>query len=328
LVVAIAVVAALFSCGKPATDQTPQSIAQPTPPTPSTPVESSTSFALGVVESGSQQSQHIEPIAHFTGTDWIHAWPAAEDESAPFPALTDVPEAWLGGPLPRTWTLWIDGSAPVSARVLKTYREAGCSVPIVLGLDTRAPDGQSNGHGLAVSTAQSVAPVRPINSSDPDWQELAAAATAALIEHRAEAVEKAYMKEAERAAFSAQLPQLPVTLDAVYRSAEDRTVYYFQANQWTKPRDMEAPHVQVWGWMRRDESGHYHPMAVEGRAGAGSEEGMLSPQRQSPLGAIRTAGRTFWILWNSGLESYAYDITEITPTEIITRLRDVGGGGC
>lgn len=332
---ALAVVAALAACNKSADDHTPTaSAAAPAAAVPETQAGTAPgSFALGIVESlEGQEPVHVEPIAHFTGTEWIHAWPNPDDAGSPFPALEDVPTEWLGRPVPRTWALWIADGAPIHAMVLNTFRQKdGCAVPIVLDLNKRASDvGRAGVRGLALSTTQAVTAIRAVDPSDRERIDVLAAATAALTERRRSAVDGAGLHDEDRDALSdAKLAHMPITLDYLYRPATDeRGLYYFQVDQWTKPKDMEAPHLSAWGWLRRDGAGQFQALAVQVRAGAGSEEGMLAPDREVPMGVITVRGRTFWILAVNGLESLAYNVYEITSAAVLSRLKNVGGGGC
>lgn len=333
---AIAVAFALTGCGRRADEQkaavpavtAPTGIATSEGVVPNTqPGTAPGSFVLAVVDSLEPTApMRIEPIAHFTGTEWVHRWPNPDDAGSPFPSLPDVPDGWLGRPVPRNWALWIDRDAPISATVLRTFRETGgCSLPLLLEVDKRGTDiGRNEVHGLAVSTAQAVTPMQIIDARDA---EIVAAATTALVERRGKAIADAV--NARNPLSDAMFAHVPITLDYLHRPATaGRDIYYFQADQWTKSDDLEAPHVSVWGWLRRDGAGRLQPMAVQAHAGAGSEEGMMSRERVTPLGVIEVPGRTFWIVRDFGLEGYFFDIYEIVLGDIRQILRGIGGGGC
>jgi len=350
VIIVVGLASILGGCSKPADGKVSSSASAPATPIASAPVPSASpafadttpdtqpgttpgSFALAIVDSLTpEEFLRIEPIAHFTGTEWIHGWPNPDDAGSPVPSLQDVPEAWLGRPVPRAWALWIGTGAPINVIAMRTFREkGGCSVPILLELNKRATDlGRSEIHGLAMSTTQAVTAMQAVGPSDEERRDIVAAATTALLERRDKAVGAANLRAQDRGALAdTNLARVPITLDYLYRPAgSGRDIYYFQVDQWTKADDMEAPHISVWGWLRRDGAGRLQPTQLQARAGAGSEEGMMSRERQKPLAVIAVGGRTFWIMQDYGLESFFFDIYEIAPNEIRQILTGVGGGGC
>src|SRR4029079_6131760 len=73
----------------------------------------------------------VQPIARFDGREWARVWPEPAQYDTPAPALDVIPESWLGGPVPRVWTLWRDG-ARTTSRVTSAIRDKNCEAPIVL----------------------------------------------------------------------------------------------------------------------------------------------------------------------------------------------------
>src|SRR5262249_29788645 len=155
--------------------------------------------------------------------------------------------------------------------------------------------------------------VDAIDASDPIQPVLLHAVTVRLVAERRRIVADALMDDKGQLS-EATAAAIPITIDTLYKSARDGAdpIFYFQASQWTKPQDMEAPHVQLWGWLRKDARGEWQTTGTDGHAGSGSEEGMMSSIRQEPLGIIDAGTRTFWIFHAFGLESSAYEIYEIT----------------
>ena len=83
-----------------------------------------TPMAVGIVT----DDTHLLPIARFAGTEWINTWPQPEDSDAPVPRLSNVPEQWLGGPVPRQWTAWLTSGASAPVSVTGIDRSGGCVV--------------------------------------------------------------------------------------------------------------------------------------------------------------------------------------------------------
>src|SRR5678816_3808075 len=69
-------------------------------------------FVLGLV----RWNGAIEIVGRFTGQTWVNTWPVPAEFPVPVPAIDDVPDTWLGRPVPRQWTIW-SKAGPLALRV-------------------------------------------------------------------------------------------------------------------------------------------------------------------------------------------------------------------
>ena len=78
------------------------------------------------------------------------------------------------------------------------------------------------------------------------------------------------------------------------------------------------------GWFLREGNGPFRAIGIDVASARCDREGV---RYHLPLGAIRIAGRLFWIGQWSGWDYEEYDIIEILPDKVDNVLH-VRGGGC
>lgn len=299
------------ACSRPTPSaEHPPAAAAPAPANAPQPPPAPSSFRLAIV-----WGDALEPVGRFTGTEWVNTWPAPEEASKPVPPLSQIPAAWLDGPVSSQWRLWNDGKnlpvTIVSARRGERNPNASCTSPVVLDL-YKPPEAKKNVYkGFAIDTDQPIETFRRLDASDPDWSDLE------------RAVRSAFGSNESIITGQAEWRSQPLEIVAAAPNAFPTWPHWFHftaSKSASTARGIAG--LSVSGWLRRDESGTWTP--VDARAIQVSENSVV---RYTPAAIIRTANREFWVIGEAGDDGNATAIYEMTATGVVPRLT-VPGGGC
>jgi len=267
------------------------------------------------------------PIARFTNGDWVNTWPAPEEATVAVPALADLPVAWLGGPAPRHWRLWQDGSSSIvevsGARRGERDKHAGCLSPAVLELRSALRPPADDFWPVAVDTGEPIARPIPMESGDDGWAEIQAAVLQRFADAEAKTNGGSGNKSVDDKLAEAHLDltQQSMTIEHVFRdplSSSDSPVIFFAATKKAPDRDLGR---RVSGWLRRDASG-WTALTLS--------DDVITPESNpvsSPIAMIQHAGREFVLMSENAVESGGFAIFEITSSAV-RRLVSAGNGGC
>ena len=284
------------------------------------------------------------PFATFDGKRWRKDWPEPRQTLDVPAALSSVPSRWWGPFKPiETWQAWI---ASEPARTLQVrqpdWYDAHCVHQVGLRTDYRStqppPDPKAQPYpkdGLVVSPPQALGAIDRIDIV-PTGVPMPAVVVDAFNEAEHKAIRR-FEDRGKHPAKEAQRGAVPLKVEAVYATgnAAATRVYYFEVSKQYDSADRFNDDARLGrcalvsygaGWFTRDGNGPLKPL--------GFDVAVVPCHRETirymfPLGAIRIAGRLFWIAQWSGWDYEEYTIVEIKPekdrTEVALR---VWGGGC
>ena len=277
---------------------------------------------------GSSVESSLLPIARYTGTEWVNTWPPPDEASTPAPSLAQIPEAWLGGPVPNVWTRWAADGSRLRVTVVAPIRERRrCETAIVLriaGVADGARDPWApNAVRVAVNTNQPVEWVRSVAPDHRDAQQVRP-----VIEREFE--------QAQARMAAARMPDWTALLDALdtARAAivvetlvgpsidAGPVVYYFRAIRRVTPPRQARMALEVHGWLSRGADGAWvaFDTAREIRGGEGEGE-------NRPLAIFRIGKRMYWLTMLLGYEGVGFAIDDVAPGSV-RRLVTARDGGC
>jgi len=283
-------------------------------------------FGVGVL----RRDGVIIPFAAFDGKRWGNAWPPpALDLTVPI-GLRGVPAKWWG-PMRalESWQAWTTGE-PQTLRIVQPdwvnvhcVRQVGLRSdyvpPIAAPPRTEQPYPKD---GLAVSPPQPVERIAVVPATSEELRAVMPALLAAF--NQAERlVEQRYGHPVSRRAREGRVPDL----DAVYAVGEHPRIYYVEATRRYRELGLRMDDCSAvafgTGWFAREgDEVRSLDTAVDllacNRAGASY---ML------PLGAMRVAGRLFWLAQFAGWDHERFVVVEIKP-KTVEAVLSVWGGGC
>jgi hypothetical protein len=282
-----------------------------------------TRFVVGFAASDSQDS-YIEPIARFTGTSWVNTWPKPEDGlgSRPAPPLSDLPNAWLGRPIPLDWAVWSADGDVHPVHVVGTRRGNSCFALIQLTLSQGTQIGSKMYDSrVAVDTDQRVGGFRTITNSDPEWQRLSAFIQGAWTDN-----EESVRITNPREISPAELKNVDIHIEYLVQpqSATAPLLYYFEASKEIRKADGENTGLVIRGWIGRDNSGN---LILDHFDSRGMDRDKPPIPQEVPLGSFHLGGREYFVTDIRGYEGSAANILEATRAGIVPVL-EVGRAGC
>jgi len=278
----------------------------------------SRSFVVGIADHHSG-SGYIEPVVRLDGSKWLNTWPEAADMNVPATPLDQIPDAWLGGPVPREWTLRSSAGESVAARIIATRRGGSCVGRIQLTVDNRtASSMKSKRPYIAVDKPVPLGVIRDVTKSDAEWASVVPVILKAFAEHERLAFQDVQLR---RRLSPEALANRPVTIPFLVGPGGPLSVLYFEA---TKRLAQREDGVAVTGWLRRNSNGRWAASDVESRGLGG--DGNPVPGLM-PLGTMNINGREFWFMFEDGYEGAAFELMEMTSDGLKSVL-NVGLGGC
>jgi hypothetical protein len=283
-------------------------------------------FGVGVL----RRDGVIVPFAEFDGKRWGNAWPSpALDLTVPID-LRGVPAKWWGPTRAlESWQAWTAGEPQTLRIVQPDWVNVHCVRQIGLRSDylppIAAPPRTEQPYpkdGLAVSPPQPVERIAVVPAASAEAGALIPALLQAF-NHAERQVEDRYGHPMSRRAREGRVPDL----EAVYAVGEHPRIYYVEATRRYRELgrrwdDCTAVAFGT-GWFVRDgDQVRSLNTAVDllpcNRAGASY---ML------PLGAMRVAGKLFWLAQFSGWDHERFVVVEIKP-KTVEAVLSVWGGSC
>lgn len=239
-------------------------------------------------------------------------------------SLDRVPEAWLGGPVPRTWTLWHPQSKQTTVRVNRVVRDqGGCTDLTLLTLDKQPP--RPDSLEIAVDTRQVIEPVAPLKTTDREFMRMVPSIEAIFRANESRVLRSpGLMRESERAEAlkEVDLGALPIKIDLSRLSLAPTSLYYFEARKETTRANHMLFGVRVAAWIRRAEAGRWQIIDVKGSVYTDETVTGLRP-----LAGIRVGQRTFVVTAIGYYEGAAFAIDELLAGSV-QRIVTADAGGC
>jgi len=277
---------------------------------------------------GSSVEPSLLPIARYTGTEWVNTWPQPDEASTPAPPVAQIPEAWLGGPVPTAWTRWAADGSRVRVTVVAPVRERRrCETAIVLriaGVSDGARDPWAPGAvRVAVNTSQPVEWVRAMAPDHRDAKEIRPV------------IEREYRQAEERPAGerpedstavlnalnAARAPMIVETLVGPSIDAGP-VVYYFRAIRRVTPPRQSPMAIEVHGWLARGADGAWAAFDTARAIRRGDGQG-----ENRPLAIFRVGQRMYWLTMLIGYEGVGFAIDDVARGSV-RRLVTARDGGC
>jgi hypothetical protein len=282
-------------------------------------------FVVAIQLERSPGAATLFPVARFTGSEWVNTWPGPVDGRTAAPSLSQIPEAWLGGPVPLEWTLWSPAGDRTRVTVTGTERgRDGCetSVKLVIAGAPPPPRDPWAADSTRVAIAGDARPewIRPVAATDPAMPTLARVIHEAqrdnerLIGGSAIAEWTNGLAALDRAGVTAQVDVL------VQSSAAGSVVYYFEASR-RLPRSA-GPRFMLYvrGWIRASADGTLTARDIARGAFLGEGGSNLLP-----IAAFHVGPRVMWLSRLSGYESLSFvldDITSAAPRRLVNAISD------
>lgn len=283
-------------------------------------------FGVGIL----RRDGVIVPFAEFDGKRWGNAWPQPKlDLTVPID-LRGVPAKWWGPTRAlESWQAWTAGEPQTLRIVQPDWVNVHCVRQIGLRSDylppIAAPPRTEQPYpkdGLAVSPPQPVERIAIVPAASAEAGALIPALLQAF-NHAERQVEDRYSHPMSRRAREGRVPEI----EAVYAVGDHPRIYYVEAARryrWLGQRVDDCTAVAFGtGWFAREgDQVRSLDTAVDllacNRAGASY---ML------PLGAMRVAGRLFWLAQFSGWDHERFVVVEIKP-KTVEAVLSVWGGSC
>ncbi|MET0215045.1 MAG: hypothetical protein ABW292_18680 [Vicinamibacterales bacterium] len=273
----------------------------------------------------------LVPIARYDGTSWRNTWPEPIEDGAPLPVRTvsEIPRAWLGQPVPLTWTAWSQTGKQQEVTVTGVDRDGACVQAITLATSSK-PDAPAD--GLAFNRPTKVDAIVALEQSSPQWEVLrrevvphfrTAVTTTALPQPGREQHEiGAKVLALGRADTSAAET---VVVSEVFRDPRF-PVFFIGAHRVFGgiPSDTDYDALSYEGWFRRDRAGALTPViaSVEPFSTA---EGKLP--RYTPIGILRLGMGSIWAMSEWGKESQTIVLFDISAKGV-RKLTSADISGC
>jgi hypothetical protein len=282
-------------------------------------------FGVGVL----RRDGVIIPFATFDGKRWRNSWPLPQLELTVPVNVDSVPSRWWGptGPL-DAWQAWIGGAAHALRVAQPDWVNVHCARHIGLRTDYRAagvappPTAQPYPKdGIAVAPPQAVEAIEIVPSEAPATRQVVRALQAAFNRAERETANRYGHPIKPRARDGVE----PI-IERMYGFGDVPRVFYVEAVRAYRKLGQDADDCTVafgTGWFVQ-EGDVFRSLAM-------TVDLLDCARRQAsymlPLGAIRAAGRLFWLAQFSGWDHERYVVIEITPKQV-EALVSVWGGGC
>lgn len=256
-------------------------------------------FVLGVFEASA-----ILPIATYVSGRWSNPWDVSYGKDGdPLPGLDAVPKEWLGQALPEQWSLRFS-AGPVTTVRAKALERYGCEGPASLTTDYVAPPRGTidSGHpGIVVAPDHPSLALRkiPIRGVPP-------------------AMLAAVRRDGERQGLAS------TRLRWLIQAGEPTDALYYYETRESKVPDAAEPRI-IRGWIGHDDAGRWR---IFGSAVTycGNEEKATLPC-EIPLGVLRFADYTLWVLEQPRGETGSFDLWRIDRRGARLIL-NADAGGC
>jgi len=278
-----------------------------------------------------ESNGELVPIARYDGVRWRNTWPEPIDRDAPLPvrSVAKIPRAWLGQPVPLTWTAWSEATGkPQRVTVTGIGREGACVESITLTTSFK-PDPGSD--GLAFDRPTRVTAIVTVEEGSPEWDAL----RREIVPHLSAAIASTAVPQpgGEQRQMGARVlalaraessPAETVVIESVFRDPRV-PLYFIEAHrQFTGiPADTDEDALSYSGWFGRDGAGALIPISaslVPVSTAADREP------RYTPIGILRRAG-SIWAMSEWGKESQTIVLFDVSAKRV-RKLTSADVSGC
>ena len=273
----------------------------------------------------------LVPVARFDGKTWRNTWPEPIELDAPLPVreLREIPLAWLGQPVPLTWTTWPRPTgSPQTVRVTGVDRDGACVQAITLTTSPRNMPAE----GLAFSRPTTVT---AIIESSPESDRL----RRDVVPHFKDALRPpgTPASGAERRETGQQVLALASADDEfaaehvdLHTLLQDPVAHVFFIEAWRQypgiPSDTHDDALSYRGWFRREAGGGGRLIPIAASLTTFSTaEGKLP--RYTPIGILRMRAGAIWVMAEWGIESQTIVLFEVSGRGVRT-LTSADISGC
>jgi hypothetical protein len=278
----------------------------------------------------------LVPIARYDGTAWQNTWPAPIEHDSPLPVRTvgEIPPAWLGQPVPLTWTAWSQATEKQQrVTVTGVDRDGACFQAITLATSFK-PDPPSE--GLAFDRPTTVDAIiesgvtRAVDQSSPEFELL----RREVAVHFRTAITKAAlprpgrehgeMAEVLALARADKLTGETVVIQAVFRDPRF-PVYFIEAVRQLDEIPADTGYeLSYGGWFRRDRAAALIPISASIVAFLTGDDKV---PRYTPIGILRLGVRSIWAMSEWGIESQTIVLFDVSA-EGVRKLTSADVSGC
>lgn len=290
------------------------------------------------------------PFAAFDGKRWTNKWPGERATEVPI-TLADVPKDWWADKEAATaWTAWL-----VSGRSQRITVDA----PVLVGVHCTPRVGLRSNYvalepppppqfqpypkdGLAVTGDVRIEPVELVQPASPEATAFATSVAPTVNEAESKRV-RDWARQWTHPMDERQRAKIPLTIEILARTPgvdPGTTAYYFESvkkypgfmQYFTRPdpttmkpeRQLDGCNYVTFagGWFITGSN------AAMTKPSVGAELTNCNREDVSyvlPLGAVRAAGRLFWIVQTSSWDAESYGIVELKQKESRSALRVMGG---
>ena len=275
----------------------------------------------------------LVPIARYDGTAWLNTWPEPIQHDAPLPVRTvgEIPRAWLGQPVPPTWTAWSQATGKQQRiTVTGVDRDGSCVQAITLATSFK-PDPPSE--GLAFDRPTRVDAIVELEQGSPEWDLF----RRQVAPHFRTAITKAVLPQpgSEEGELGAKVFALAradkfadeaMRVQAVFRDPRF-PVFFIEAQRHFGqiPADTQYDALSYRGWFRRERAGGGALIPISASVAACSTAQGRLP-RYTPVGIVRFGG-SIWAMSEWGIESQTVVLFEISAKGV-RKLTSADISGC
>ena len=259
----------------------------------------------------------LVPVARYDGTGWLNTWPEPIQHDAPLPVRTvgEIPEAWLGQPVPSTWTAWSQATGKQQrVTVTGVDRDGSCVEAITLATSSK-PDPPSE--GLAFDRPTRVDAIVEWEQGPPEREPL----SRQMAPHFRTAVAKAVLQPGgEERELGARVFALAradkfadedVVVESVFRDPRFPVLFIAVQRHFGQiPADTQYDALSYRGWFRRERAGSGALIPISASVTSFSTAQGRLP-RYTPIGILRLGGRSIWAMSEWGTESHTIVLFDI-----------------
>jgi hypothetical protein len=273
----------------------------------------------------------LVPVARYDGTSWRNTWPKPIEDDAPLPVRTvdEIPKAWLGQPVPLTWTAWSQTGQQRRVTVTGVDGEGACVQAITLVTSAKR---DTPADGLAFNRATKVDAIVQLEQGSPQWEML----RRELVPHFRTALTKTALPQPgrERGDVEAKVIALgrgdksaaeAVVVSAVFH--DPRFPVFFISTERAFggiPSDTDYDALSYEGWFRRNRAGALTPISAS-VAAFSTAEGKLP--RYTPIGILRLGMDSIWAMTEWGIESKTIVLFDVSAKGV-RKLTSADINGC